>query len=85
MERYFMQLAGEARHFTHGKKYLLAIFSFVRGTEGDEAMSHSFATKNVAIDASSSSLEALFATRYMQMGCDGGTLPTANKNLFANL
>ena len=37
------------------------------------------------ISTSSSSLEALFATRSMQMGCDGSTLPTANKYLFADL
>ena len=34
--------------------------------EGDEATSPSFVAENAAIDASSSSLEALIATRYMQ-------------------
>ena len=63
IERDFMQLAGRAEHFGHGKKnYLLAIFSFVRGAEGDEATSPSFASENAAIDASSSSLEALIAS-----------------------
>ena len=42
MERCFMQLAGKAGHFTHGKNYLLPIVSFVRGAEGDEATSPSF-------------------------------------------
>ena len=44
------------------KDYLLALFIFVRGAEGDEATSPSFAAENEAIDASSSSLEALIAT-----------------------
>ena len=47
--------------------------------EGDEVTSPSFVVANKAIDASNSSLEVLFATRYMQMGCDGSILPTANK------
>ena len=47
--------------------------------EDDEETSPSFAAENKEIDASSSSLEALIATRYMQIGCDGSTLPTANK------
>ena len=42
-------------------------------------MSPSFVAENAAIDASSSSLEALIATRYMELGCDVSTLPTANK------
>ena len=79
MQRYFMQLAGEAGHFTQRKNYLLAIVSFVRGAEGDEATSPSFAAENAAIDASSSSLEALIATRYMQRGPEGSALLTANK------
>ena len=62
MERDFMQLAGEARHFTHGKNYLFAILSFVCGADGDEATSPSFVSENATIDASSSSLEALGAT-----------------------
>ena len=53
--------------------------------EGDEATSPSFEAENEAIDASSPSLEALIATRYMQRRCDGSTLPTANKYLFADL
>ena len=55
---YFMQLAGKAGHFTHGKNYLLPIFSFLCGTKGDEATSPSFVGENAAIDASSLSLEA---------------------------
>ena len=63
-------MAGKAEHFGHGKKtYLLAIFTFVHGVEGDEATSPSFASENAAIDASSSSLEALIATLQMQRAC----------------
>ena len=61
MERDFMQLAGEARHFAHRKNYLLAIFSFVHGAAGDEATSPSFLAEYAVIDASNSSLEALGA------------------------
>ena len=62
MERDFILLEGEARHFAHGKNYLLAILSFVHGAEGDEATSPSFVSENAAIDATRSSLEALGAT-----------------------
>ena len=62
MERDFILLEGEARHFAHGKNYLLAILSFVCGAEGDEATSPSFVSENAAIDATRSSLEALGAT-----------------------
>ena len=61
------------------KSNLLAAFTFVRGAEGDRATSPSFAAENAAIGASNLSLEALIATRYMERGCDGSTLPTANK------
>ena len=44
------------------KNYLFALFIFFCGVEGDEATSPSFAAENQAIDASSSSLEALIAT-----------------------
>ena len=44
------------------QNYLLALFTFIRGVEGDKATSPSFAAENEAIDASSSSLEALIAT-----------------------
>ena len=44
------------------KNYLLALFTFVRGVEGDDMMSPSFSAENKAIDASSSLLEALIAT-----------------------
>ena len=38
--------------------------------EGDEATSPSSVAENAEIDASSSSLEALIATRYIQRGCE---------------
>ena len=62
MERDFMQLEGEVGHFAHGKKYLLALFTFVHGVVGDKATSPSFAAENKKIDASSWSLEAVIAT-----------------------
>ena len=65
-------------------KYLFANLSLLTSREGDEVTSPSCATENEAIDASSSSLEALIATRYMQRGCDGNTLLMANRYLFAD-
>ena len=62
MERDFMLLEGEVGQFAHGKNYLLAIFYFVRGTEGNEVASPSFVSENVAIHATSSLMEALHAT-----------------------
>ena len=47
-------------------KYLFADLSLLTSGEGDEATSPSFTAENEAIDASSSSLEAPIATRYMQ-------------------
>ena len=61
MERNFMQLASKAGRFTHGKNCLLAILSFVHGVEGDEATSPCFVAENAAVDAFSSSVEALCA------------------------
>ena len=52
-------------------KCLFADLSVFTSREGDEATSPSFAAENKAIEASSSSLEALFGNRYMQRGCDG--------------
>ena len=68
MERYFMVLEGEVRHFAHGKKnYLLRTFSFVRGSEGDRATSPSSASRNGSIDASRLSLEAQMEHDFMQL------------------
>ena len=44
------------------KNYLIALFIFVHGVEGDEATLPPVGAKNKAIDASNSSLEALIAT-----------------------
>ena len=60
-------------------KCLFADLSVFTSGEGDEATSPSSVAQNEAIDASSSSLEALIGNSYMQMGCDVSTLPTANK------
>ena len=46
-------------------KYLFADLSVFISGEGDEATSPSFTAENEGIDASSASLEALIATRYM--------------------
>ena len=46
-------------------KYLFANLSLLTSGEGDEATSPSLTAENEAIDASSSSLEALIATKYM--------------------
>ena len=62
MECDFILLEGEARHFAHGKNYLLVILSFVHDAEGDEATLSSSIAENAAINASSSSLEAVGAT-----------------------
>ena len=62
MECDFMQLEGEVGHFAHRKKLPACAFYLFCGVEGDEATSPSFAAENEAIDASSSSLEALIAT-----------------------
>ena len=54
--------------------------------EGDEATSPSFVAENAAIEVSSSSLEALIATRYIQRGCKRAALyPRQTKCLFADL
>ena len=72
---------GTATLYTRQTKYLFADLWLFTSREGEEATSPSYVARNKAIDASSSPLEALFATWYMQMGCDGSTLPRANKTL----
>ena len=74
-----MQLEGKVGHFAHGKKYLLAFFTFVPGVEGDEATSPSSVAENEAIEASSSSLKRLFQLHKCEGHANGKTLPTANK------
>ena len=66
-------------------KYLFANLEVFTSGKGDKAMLPSLTLENGAIDASSMLVEALCATRYMEMGCNGSTLPMANKNLFANV
>ena len=54
--------------------------------EGDEATSPSFVAENAAIEVSSSSLEALIATWYIQRGCKRAALyPRQTKYPFADL
>ena len=53
---------GMAALYPRQTKYLFADLLLFTNGEGDEATSHSFASKNEAIDASSSSLEAFIAT-----------------------
>ena len=61
------------------KNYLITFFTFVCGAEGDGAMSPSFVVENEAIEASSSSLEGLIATRCSRGDVNGGIFSTANK------
>ena len=68
--------------YSRQTEYLFADLSLFASVEGDEATSPSFVAENAAIEASSSSLEALIAARYMERGCDGSTLTTANKKPF---
>ena len=49
------------------KNYLLALFTFVRGVEGDKATSPSFASRHGSIDASRLSLEAQMERDFMQL------------------
>ena len=44
------------------KNYLIVLFTFVHGVEGDEATSPSFAASKAGIDAFTKLLEALIAT-----------------------
>ena len=58
-----MQRACKLQHFTHGKQNTcLPIFNYLQA----ERATPSFVAENEAIDASSSSLEALIATLQMQ-------------------
>ena len=59
---YFLHVACEGVHFTVRNKLPACNLSFVGGAEGDGETSTSGASTNGSIDASSSSLEALFTT-----------------------
>ena len=72
MERYFMLLEGEVGHFAHEKSYLLALFTFFCGAEGDRATPPSFSSRNGSIDASSSSLEVQMERNFMQLAGEAG-------------
>ena len=66
MERDFLLLEVEVGHFAYRKKpYLLALFTFVCGAEGDMEMSPSSASRNGSIDASRLSLEAQMEREFM--------------------
>ena len=67
MERDFMQPEAEVGHFAHGKKYQLALFTSVPGSEGDRARSPSSASRNGSIDGSRLSLEAQMQRDFMQL------------------
>ena len=66
-------------HFTHGKKYPLAIFSFVRDAEGDGATSPSSSSRNGSIDTSRSSPEAQMEHYFCSWKAKLGTLHTEKK------
>ena len=55
-----------------GKNYLLALFTFVHGTEGDRATSPSFASRNSLIHTSKLSLEAQMEHDFMLLECKAG-------------
>ena len=52
---------------TEKKTYLLALFTFVHGAEGDRATSPSSASRNGSIDASKLSLGAQMECDFMQL------------------
>ena len=54
------------------KNYLLVIFTFFRGSEGDRATSPSSASRNGLIDASRLSLEAQMERDFMQPEAEVG-------------
>ena len=79
MERDFMQLEGEVGHFAHGKKYQLALFTFVHGSEGDRPTSPSSASRNGSIDTSRLSLEAQMQRDFMHLEGEVGPFCTRKK------
>ena len=58
-------------NFPKANKYLFTNLLLFGSGEGDDTMSPSFATKNIAIDATTASLEVLLAIYNMQVGCEG--------------
>ena len=62
------------------KNYLLVLFTFVHGVEGDEATSPSFASRNGLIDASISSPEAQIELDFMQLEGKVGHFAHGKKN-----
>ena len=86
MKCYFMQLEGEAGHFTHGENYLLTILSFVPGVEGDEATSPSFAAENEATRCFQLVARSAYCTYVNAEGMQTATLyPRQTKYLFADI
>ena len=67
IERYFLQPEDEVGHFTHGKKCLLALLTFVHGAKGDRETSPSSARRNGSIDAARALLEAQIERDFMQL------------------
>ena len=65
IDRYFLQPEDEVGHFTHGKKCLLALLTFVHGAEGDRETSPSSASRNRSIDAARALLEAQIERDFM--------------------
>ena len=77
-----MELEGKFGHFAHGKKYLLVIFSFVHGVEGDRAMSPSSTNRNGSIDASRSSPKAQMERDFMQLEGEVGHFAHGKKTIY---
>ena len=61
------------------KNYLLVIFTFFRGSEGDRATSPSSASRNGLIDASRLSLEAQMERDFMQLEGEVGNFAQGKK------
>ena len=64
-----------------GKNYLLVLFTFVHGIEGDKATSPSFASRHGSIDASRLSLEAQMERDLMQLEGEVGHFAHGKKLL----
>ena len=64
-----------------GKKYLLAIFTFVHGAEGNRAMPPSFASRDGSIDASRLSLEAQMECYFMLLEGEVGHFAHGKKTI----
>ena len=82
MERDFMLFQGDVGHFAHGKNYLLALFTFVHGAEGDRATSPSSTSRNGSIHACRLSLEAQMEHDFMLLDGEAGHFVHGKKTTY---